>query len=51
MKLEVIIQRSKKSAAGMINQTRQTAYVKEWELFVTKVYLSLMFSETSIIQD
>ena len=33
MKLEVIIQRSKKSAAGMINQTRQTAYVKEWELF------------------
>lgn len=37
MKLEVIIQRSKMFAAGMINQTRETACVKEWELFCHEI--------------
>lgn len=37
MKLEVIIQRSKMFAAGMINQTRETVCVKEWELFCHEI--------------
>ena len=32
MKLEQTIQKSKKSAAGIIGRTRQLSYVAEWEL-------------------
>ena len=32
MKLEQMIQRSKKSVKGIIGQTRQVAYVSQWEI-------------------
>ena len=37
MKLEQIIQKSKKSAAGIIGQTRQLSHVTEWELIYHEV--------------
>ena len=37
MKLEQTIQRSKKSAAGIIGQTRQFSYVTEWEFIYHEV--------------
>ena len=37
MKLEQTIQKSKKSAAGIISQTRQLSYVTEWELIYHEV--------------
>ena len=37
MKLEQTIQRSKKGSGGVIGQTRQEAFVTEWELAYHKV--------------
>ena len=37
MKLEQSIQRSQKSAGGIIGQTRQVRYVSEWELIYHEV--------------
>ena len=36
MKLEQTIQRSKKGAGGVISQTKQDAFVTEWDLFIMK---------------
>ena len=59
MKLEQTIQKSKKSAAGIIGQTQQLSYVTEWELIyhealaISNVYQNftsarLSFRETNL---
>ena len=46
MKLEQTIQRSKKCAGGIIDQTRQIAFISEWELVYHEILaISNCFSE------